>query len=431
MTRLLAFGLVGVVLFSAGQSASEKDRLRELQQQARAQHIAGQKEAHLSTDLAIEELLHHSARSLESTAAAYTSVGDMDSAFTALERVAAMGEADDRLRKGSDTEFLPLHADPRYQAVLERFTNNETSIARSVSSTTISDPRLVTEDIDFDTATNTFLITSVLEKKIVRVTKGGTVTDFATSPSKWPMFALKIDAKRRRVWATEVAPDNSNSVPKTTWGHSALLCFDLRTGMLLRRIEASMPAVLGDMVLMRNGLPIVSDGSGGGVYKLKGDSLRRLDHGDFISPQTPALLDDEVHILVPDYLRGIAVLDIRTGALHWLNSDGAAPLALTGIDGLYRDGETLLVIQNGTTPERVSRISANAGFTALKTGDVIERVTPTLGDPTHGVVVGKDFYYLTNSGWDQLDDNGNLKPGAVLTSAHVMRFDLKATISPE
>ena len=430
MIKLLAFGVVSVVLFSAGQSDSVRDRLRELRQQARAQRMAGQNEARLSTNLAIEELLHHSARSLESTAAAYTSVGDKDRALAALERVAAMGEADDRLRKGSDTEFFPMHADPRYQAILERFTNNESSIARSVSLITISDPKLVTEDIDFDSATDTFLITSVLENKIVRVTKSGTITDFATSPSKWPMFALKIDAKRRRVWATEVALDNLNSVPKTSWGHSALLCFDLRTGKLLRRIKASLPAELGDMILLRNGLPIVSDGSGGGVYQLEGDHLRRLDHGDFISPQTPALLDDDFHILVPDYLRGIAVMDIRTGAVRWLNSDGAVPLALTGIDGLYRDGETLLLIQNGTTPERVSRISANAEFTALEAGDVIERNTPTLGDPTHGVVVGKGFYYLTNSGWDQLDDNGNPKPGGVLTSAHLMRFDLVARADP-
>jgi hypothetical protein len=25
-------------------------------------------------------------------------------------------------------------------------------------------------------------------------------------------------------------------------------------------------------------------------------------------------------------------------------------------------------------------------------------------------VVGKDFYYIANSGWDILDDHGNLKP---------------------
>jgi hypothetical protein len=179
------------------------------------------------------------------------------------------------------------------------------------------------------------------------------------------------------------------------------------------------------MVLLRNGSPVLSDGAGGGIYELKGDELVRIDRGDFISPQTPALLSDDDHILVPDYLRGIAVLVIGTGDVRWLDPDGSARVALNGIDGLYRDGASLLLTQNGTTPERISRIHFDAGSASIKAGEVIERGTATLGDPTHGVVVGRDFYYLTNSGWSELDDNGNVKSGGNLTGAHLMRFHLR------
>lgn len=37
-----------------------------------------------------------------------------------------------------------------------------------------------------------------------------------------------------------------------------------------------------------------------------------------------------------------------------------------------------------------------------------------LGDPTHGGIAGDFFYYIANSGWDALDDHGNLKTGATL-----------------
>ena len=406
---------------------SAKDKLQSLRLQARSERAAGQFEARLATDIAIEALLHHSAIGLESTAAAYVALGDTEQALTSLNRIASMGEADDRLRDGSRPEFVALNNDPRYRTVLERFTRNETPIANATTFLTMSDSGLVTEDIDFDSSTNTFLITSVLENKIVRVTMTGGTIDFAKSPSDWPMFALKIDNKRRKVWATEVAPDAFQRVPKTEWGHSALLCFDLDTGNILRRIKAPTPTALGDMVVLRNGSPIVSDGAGGGIYQLKGDQLVRIDFGDFVSPQTPALLPDETHILVPDYLRGLAVLNIRTGAVKWLNPNGKVPLALNGVDGFYRDGNFLLLVQNGTTPERVSRIRIDHGFTALEPGDVIERATPTLGDPTHGVIVRDDFYYLSNSGWDQLDDNGNLKPGGTFTPAYIMRFHLQGS----
>jgi hypothetical protein len=39
-------------------------------------------------------------------------------------------------------------------------------------------------------------------------------------------------------------------------------------------------------------------------------------------------------------------------------------------------------------------------------------------------VVGRDFFYLANSGWDQLADDGSVKPGAALTPAEVRRVAL-------
>jgi hypothetical protein len=56
------------------------------------------------------------------------------------------------------------------------------------------DANLLAEDIDYDPHAKSFLISGVLEKKIVRVTQGGKATDFAKSPSGWPMLAVKVDA---------------------------------------------------------------------------------------------------------------------------------------------------------------------------------------------------------------------------------------------
>ncbi len=236
------------------------------------------------------------------------------------------------------------------------------------------------------------------------------------------MLAIKIDVARKLVWATEVALDGFTVAPQSDWGHSAVLCYDLETGKLHSRIDGPPHSALGDMVLTRDGTPIVSDGDGSGVYHVNGTKLERLDHGDFISPQTSATHPDGKHAFVPDYLRGIGVVDVASGKTTWLASEGK--YALNGIDGLYFADGALIATQNGTSPERVIRFQLNSTLDGIVSEQIIERATPTLGDPTHGVIVGDFFYYIANSGWDVLDDHGNLKAGSKMTPARIMRFAL-------
>jgi hypothetical protein len=96
--------------------------------------------------------------------------------------------------------------------------------------------------------------------------------------------------------------------------------------------------------------------------------------------------------------------------------------ALNGIDGLYRNGRSLIATQNGVSPERVIRFELDPSLSRVISESIIERATATLGDPTHGVIVGRDFYYIASSGWDTLDDHGNRKSDA--SQAVLMRARL-------
>jgi len=128
------------------------------------------------------------------------------------------------------------------------------------------------------------------------------------------------------------------------------------------------------------------------------------------------------HILVPDYVRGIGVLDLADKHVAWIRMEGKH--ALSGIDGLYASGNMLIATQNGTFPERVVRFALDASNTRVLSESIIERATATLGDPTHGVVVDGYFYYIANSGWDSLDDHGVLKEGKSLSAPLIMRAKL-------
>jgi hypothetical protein len=113
------------------------------------------------------------------------------------------------------------------------------------------------------------------------------------------------------------------------------------------------------------------------------------------------------------------LLDLKTKHVDWIPMEGKH--ALSGIDGLYALGNTLIATQNGTSPERVVRFAMAAAETRVLSESIIERATPTLGDPTHGVVVGGYFYYIANSGWNVLDEHGNLLEGKSLPISSVMR----------
>jgi hypothetical protein len=204
-------------------------------------------------------------------------------------------------------------------------------------------------------------------------------------------------------------------------GRSALLEYDLDSGKLLHRYDVKEPGkhALGDMTIGPAGDVYVSDGSGA-VYHL--DPARRglellVAPGTFRSPQTPALAPDGSRLFVPDYSRGIGILDLKTKSVKLL--EHPPELSLAGIDGLYLAGASLIAIRNGTSPPRVIRISLDAGLTRALSWQTVEANWPGLGQPTHGVVTGRDFHFIANSGWDQLGEDGKLKPGAEFSAAEI------------
>jgi hypothetical protein len=430
--RIAAAATLAILAAIPQPPATARDQFDRLQSRVRTAINSGDHQSRIAADLELLRLLNGSPAAVEALARAYAAAGDNSKALAALNQFADLGQVDDSLLDGSDQNFSALRSQPEYKQLLERFRRNKNPVSLGATAITLPDPGLLTEDIDFDPSTHTFLLTSVLEQKIVRAALDGHVTDFASSPDRWPMLAIKVDAPHHRVWATEVALDGFTAAPKDAWGRSAVLCFDLKTGKLLQRIEGPPHSALGDMVLAADGDPIVSDGEGGRLYRLLNGDLRAIDSNEFISPQTPMRVAGEDTVLVPDYVRGIAILhlgtnqvsrsQVSTKQVSWMSG---AKVALNGVDGLYLHNRSLILTQNGTSPERVILLDLDQSLTSVTASRVIEQASPDFGDPTHGVFVGDDFYYIANSGWNRLDDHGDLKAGSHLTPAKIMRYSLK------
>jgi hypothetical protein len=410
-------GLVVARTPVSGGNSTAVERLGTIRESLRQTHADSA--GYLRNALELRDFLNGSPNSILQLMLAQLFAGKDDDAFQSFGQYVRMGQSNDGVI--GSKQFDALRALPQYSALHSEMVGNNTSQSVATKVFGLTDAGLLPEDIDFDATTKLFYITSVLKKEILVVDMTGSARVFAPGPDKWPMMAVKVDAKRRLLWATEVALDGFSWSSKEDWGRSAVLLYDLKTGKLLWQVEGPAHAALGDMTLTAEGDAIVSDGDNGGVYRVRRETRRveRLDAGDFISPQTPAMLRGGEKILVPDYVRGIGILDLKTKQVSWISMEGR--YALSGIDGLYLSGRTIIATQNGTSPERVIRFELDKSLSRVESESIIERATPTLGDPTHGIVLDGHFYYIANSGWDRMDEHGKPKESATMSEALIMQ----------
>ena len=380
--------------------------------------------------LRLEELLDGRVDIVYRLAKADAMLGDKDAALRGLMVYSKSGLtfAD----PVAAPEFVSLKNSPEYETVIERVKAAREPRSASKLFLALPEADLIAEDIAYDSRGDKFYISSVRHSKILEIDRHGAGREFARSA--WPILALGVDSKRRILWASSAAMPEGIGYRKQDEGRSALLKYSLDTHALLKRydLKNDVKHSLGDLTLSAAGDVYVSDGEGA-VYWVDHakDTLEILvPSGIFHSPQTPVLSADGRRLLVPDYSRGIGIVDLATRQVKLL--EHPKELSLGGIDGMYLSGRTLIAIQNGTAPERLIRMTVDAALTRVLEWETIEANWPGLGDPTHGVIVGGQFYFIANSGWDRIADDGSLKPGATFEPATIrqMRVDAKVT-SPQ
>jgi sugar lactone lactonase YvrE len=387
-------------------------RWRALNQEARAAVQAKDYAKLRETLLALKPLMPGNPRIAYKLAAADARLGNRVVALAELRNLAGMGLVFDF---AGDEDFASLRESADFAADLRQIDDARKPVTHAITAFTLPERDLIPEDIAYDPKTRRFFISSV--RKGIILTGNG--KQFARAD--WSVFALRVDAVRRTLWATTAWIEHCERCEATDEGKTALLAFDLDSGALKRRIESPVKGVLGDMTVATNGDIYVSESLHGALFRLRSASgeLERLDvPGELASPQTPALSADEKTLYVPDYLRGIAAVDLATRSVKWL--EPADNIALSGIDGLYVSGDSFLAVQNGTAPPRLIRFSLD-----LRKQEVLEVNWPGLGDPTHGVIVGNEFYFIANSGWGEYDQHGKKKAESAPVESTIRKITIR------
>lgn len=288
--------------------ATWSDLNRAANQAAKAGDYAKLKELLLE----LRPLAPGNSRNMYNLAASEAKLGNAVEALAGLKSLAAAGLIYD-IRADEDFNSLAAHAE--FAAILARFEENKKPVTHARLEVMLAEADAIPESIVYDRARTRFLVGSVRKARVV------TANGKLFAQLDWPAMALAIDAKRSLLWVSTGWLAQCENCSKAGEGKTALLAFDLATGLLKQRVESPVKGLLGDMTIGRGGDLFVSEGLRGAVLRLRAGAkeLERLDEpGEFPSPQTPALSPDERTLYVPDYIRGIAAIDLVTRAVKWL-----------------------------------------------------------------------------------------------------------------
>jgi DNA-binding beta-propeller fold protein YncE len=189
--------------------------------------------------------------------------------------------------------------------------------------------------------------------------------------------------------------------------------------------------VLGDLAVASNGDVFITDSTQPVLYRLRSgtDTLQKYTHPLFRSLQGVAPTADGQSLYVADYSHGLLRVDVRTGEVSRLmDAPGSTSL---GCDGISLSGNTIIAVQNGVVPAQIMRYEIDPIALRIIRAVVIDRNLELAPEPTIGTIVGGEFVYVANSLWEEFDDNGVLKAGAMLTKPRLLSVEWIVRVTPD
>jgi len=346
-------------------------------------------------------------RIIYNLAAALALNGQSEEALRALKRLVNMGLS---YAFEKDADFNSLMTNKQFEQITLKAAENRMPLDASSKVLNVPDKTLITESVAFNPKDRSYLISSVHQRKIVRVDEAGNVTDYSRpGDGLYSVLGMKIDPGRGWLWAATTAFPQMKGFTAEDKGRSAIVKYDLRTGKLAKKyaLPTGVEHAIGDVVIAHDGTVFATDSVDRTIYKVDaktGEMSEFLRSDRFVSLQGLGLGQGQNTLYVADYSKGIFRIDLATKEITQLKP--AENITLLGIDGLYFYRGRLIAIQNGVNPNRVVSFQISGdSVTAYKT---LEMNHPAFMEPTTGMIVGDEFIYIANSQWPLVNEKAEL-----------------------
>ncbi|MFZ1808631.1 MAG: L-dopachrome tautomerase-related protein [Cyclobacteriaceae bacterium] len=309
-------------------------------------------------------------------------------------------------------DFETIRNTPEFHSLLNLQQELQKKEISSDTAFIVNDRSSHIESIATDDRNGEFYFSSIHKKKIIKRDSNGKLTDFVESGEfgLTAVFDLQVDQKNNILWACASPMPEMEGYDTTL--HSALFKFNTITGALVGKYETDKTiwSVFGDLTLNNQGEVFVSDGKTNTIF-IADEKTKTLQpyftSEEFWNIQGIAFSADDQYLFIADYIKGPYRLDTSSKELVKLYTD--VDLSLKGIDGLLYFNNSLIAIQNGVTPNRVTQYFLSPNHDKIIRGSVIDRAHPAFNEPTMGCISNNRLYYVANSSWGAYDKNHMLQ----------------------
>ena len=339
-------------------------------------------------------------------ASAYALNGKTAEALAVLKKVVLMNNTTEFEK---DSDFSSLQNTEGYKAILALKTAQNTMIANAKKVISLSEKDIHPEGLAYLPKSRTWLVSSIRKRKIVAFDiKTGSCSDWLKSKEMLAVFAMKADAKEQYLWVATSAMPEMEDYSAASEDKGEILKIDIKERQIVKRFTIEGNHVFGDLWVAKNNVVYVSDSVKPMLYKIENDEINLFMsfENDGFNLQGITMNDKEDKLFVADYLKGIAMVDMKTLSKTWLT----LPEGTTGkgIDGLVFYQNKLIAVQNGILPIRLTQFNLNATQTAIKSCEILENNRPEFDEPALATSVGNKLYFFANSPWKAYDKNAVL-----------------------
>jgi sugar lactone lactonase YvrE len=275
-----------------------------------------------------------------------------------------------------------------------------------------------------------FYISGIHQRKVLRMDEKGNTTEFTSAEQDGltAVLGLKVNARKNELWVC------SSPMPEMqhydTASKSAVFKYNIKTKKLVKKYQPTDTKTeynFGDLILNKKGEAFVSDSRNNIIFKIN-EAKEILEpffsNETFWNIQGITFSADEQYLFISDYIKGLYRLTLATKELLPITTH--ALVSLKSIDGLHWYNNSLIAVQNGITPMRVTRYILNEKLDSITSVEILDRAHPAFNEPTNGCIVNDTFIYVANSQWSGYDEQKQQKPIDQLQDIIILKAYLKA-----
>lgn len=311
----------------------------------------------------------------------------------------------------NDPDFTDLQNIPAFRALVKKIQKTKEPVKSSKKAFTVAEKDLFPRGIAYDPQTKNLYVSSLYKSKIIRIDRKGKITDFIAEKQDGigPVTGIRVDAKRRILWALSSFGAPNEKTPRDIAGTAHVHKFNLDDGKLIKRYDLLKPRghFMTDLVDDQAGNLYIANAGMRTIFRLdaKKDTLEKyLDLRNYPQMTGLTISPDEKFLFVA-HGNGILNIELATGKITALTHPDH--ILLIACDGLYFYNNSLIAIQ--TFLNRIVRFELSPDFSGVTGYKIIESNNPDFGVPSTGVIDGKTFYYIANSQINNLDRAGNVQ----------------------